>query len=216
MNNLIMSVLLSIFMVFCNLFGFAFQTQNTIAYQTQSEYYVTASSCYLYSEASFLASKVTFEGKDVILKHGDKLEFQEEVENFAFVNLKNIEASGYIYKYYITNNTTLDVYPVFNASIRENCDVFDLDKNPTSIKANKNQRVFLYEGFNDKEEYTAVQLVLEDGSLYNGYILSKNINPDGVSTLLIVAISIICASVTIILTLVFIKKKKKIKKKVEK
>lgn len=55
----------------------------------------------------------------------------------------------------------------------------------------------------------AVQIVLEDGSLYNGYMLKADIEPDGISATLIVGITIIVAVATIILSLLFIKKKKK-------
>ena len=60
-----------------------------------------------------------------------------------------------------------------------------------------------------EEDFVAVQIVLEDGSLYNGYMLKADIEPDGISATLIVGITIIVAVATIILSLLFIKKKKK-------
>ena len=81
------------------------------------------------------------------------------------------------------------------------------------ITLKEGERLFLYDGYDDKREYTPVQVVLEDGSLYNGLILTSNIKPDGISSLLIVGITIIAASVTIILSLIFIKKSKDKKKK---
>ena len=82
----------------------------------------------------------------------------------------------------------------------------------TGLIAKKDTRIFIYSGFNEKKQYTPVQLVLEDGSLYNGYIKTADIKPDGISSLLIIGISIIAAAVTIILSLVFIQKKNKKKK----
>ena len=78
-----------------------------------------------------------------------------------------------------------------------------------------NATVTLCNGIEEEKEhkgYTAIQIVLEDGSLYSGYISTKSIEADGVSRLLIVAITIIVAAVTIILSIVFIRKKSKKKK----
>ena len=46
-----------------------------------------------------------------------------------------------------------------------------------------------------------MQVVLEDGSLYNGYMLTKEVSPDGISGLLVAGISIIIALVTIVLSI---------------
>lgn len=202
LDNLNMSLLLSILMLFTNAF--------TI--QPNTEYYVTASSCYLYEDASFTAEKVKDGENYIILTHGDVVISENEEGNFALITIKNTEIQGYIYKYYISQNSSQSVYPVFNARVREDSIIYDLNKQETHFSAKKDQRVYIYEGFNDKEEYTAVQVVLEDGSLYNGFILTKNIQPDGISNLLIVAISIISAIVTIVLAVVFLKKFKNKKK----
>lgn len=176
---------------------------------------VIVSKCNLYTEANFTSEKVTYiEGENtilVVLNHGDNVTIKSLNGDFAYITTED-EKEGYIYKYYITDNNSQAVYPVFNASIRKDTKIYDIDKNATEYTAKKDTRVYLYKGFNDKEKYTAVQIVLEDESLYNGYIKTEDIKPDGVSGLLVAAITIIIAGVTIVLSLVFIKKKKKKKK----
>lgn len=176
---------------------------------------VIVSRTYLYTADNFSSEKVSYEDGEntilVTLKHGDTLTIESFSGDFAYVNTTD-EKSGYIYKYYISDNTSQEVYPVFNASIRKDTKIYDIEQNETEFTAKKGSRVYIYQGFNDKKEYTAVQIVLDDQTLYNGYILTSDIKPDGVSGLLIVAITIIVAAVTIILSLLFIKKKKKSKK----
>ena len=178
---------------------------------------VIASKCSLYSEASFSSDKVSvldeLEQPIIItLKMGEEVVISEFQNDFAKVSVReNVE--GWVYKYYLSQGSSQDVYPVFNGTVRKDTVIYDIDQQATEIIAKADSRIFIYQGFNDKKELTAVQLVLDDGSLYTGYIATSDIEPDGVSKLLIVAITIISAAVTIILSIVFIKKKKKKKEK---
>lgn len=199
-----MKLLLSFFMLFSPLMSFI-PNQDAI---------IIASYCYLYSSPSFSSEIVKIDENPFILYHNEKVTIIEENEDFILVKTQNEQTQGWVYKYYLTTNTSQIVYPVFNASVRnDNTIIYDINKSPTELKANAGQRVYLYDGFDDKNEFTAVQLLLEDGSLYNGYLKSADISPDGVSSLLIVGISIIAACVTIILSIIFIKKTKKNKSK---
>ena len=181
------------------------------AYQLETgNAFVISSKCFVYKEPSFASEKITVDGQDFFLTHGQEVEIMAIQNDFAQIKIESIE--GYVYKFYLTQSSAQSVYPVFNASLRKDATIYDLDKNPTEYTVKRGSRVYLYNGFKDKEKYTAVQVVLEDGSLYNGYILTSCIKPDGISPLLIVGISIIIASVTIILSLIFIKKKRKNKK----
>lgn len=199
-----MKLLLSFFMLFSPLMSFI-PNQDAI---------IIASYCYLYSSPSFSSEIVKIDENPFILYHNEKVTIIEENEDFILVKTQNEQTQGWVYKYYLTTNTSQIVYPVFNASVRnDNAIIYDINKSPTELKANAGQRVYLYDGFDDKNEFTAVQLLLEDGSLYNGYLKSADISPDGVSSLLIVGISIIAACVTIILSIIFIKKTKKNKSK---
>lgn len=158
-----------------------------------------------------MSNKVQDNGEDLLLMHGQALEVIDEDGDFVQVSLTLNEQvfQGYIYKYYLTKNSAQSIYPVFNGSVRiDNAIIYDINKTPTSYTAKKNQGVYIYSGFNDDEEFTAIQIVLDDGSLYNGYIKTIDLSPDGVSPLLIVGITLIAAAVTVTLSLVFIKKRK--------
>lgn len=184
-----------------------------ISFVPNQDYYVTASSCYLYEDASFDSAKVQVSEEDVVLTHGQIVVFQSEEGNFCLVTIKNSETTGYVYKYYLTENNSVSYYPVYNASIREDCLVYDVNYSQTEITLKKGQRVYIYDGFDNKKEYTAVQFVLEDGTLYNGYVETSKVKPDGVNRAVIIAVPLIAAIVTIVLSIVFIQKKRKKKKK---
>ena len=169
------------------------------------EYIITASSCYLYEDASFDSAKVQSDNKDMILKHGQIVIFENEENEFCLVTIKNTEKSGYVYKYYISDNSSISYYPVFNATIREDTPL----QNDSQIILKQNQRIYLFDGFDNKRELTPVQFIDENGTLMNGFIPTSNIKPDGVNRLLIIAIPLIAAIVTVTLSIIFIRKKKK-------
>ena len=191
-------------------------TFNAKALDVAQQAVVIASRSNLYVNPDFASEKVTtFDefGQTVIISvfHNNTVTVLEEVGDFAKIETSN-NHQGYIYKYYLTQNSTQQVYPFFNATIRNDTTIFDIEQKETAFTAKQNQRAYIYQGFNEKEDYTAVQIVLEDGSLYNGYVLTSNIKPDGVNSSLIVAITIIVATTTIVLSIVFIRKKSKKKK----
>lgn len=185
---------------------------NADALNVGSEAKVIVSRCYLYAENSFSSEKVVYIEEEntitVSFKHGDTVNVQSINGDFAYVTTDN-QHVGYIYKYYLTDNVSQAVYPVYNASVRRTTAIYDIEKTKTDLSLKKGTRIYLYEGFNKKGDLTAAQFTLEDGSLYNGYINTADIKPDGISGLLIAGITIILAVVTIVLSLVFIKKKKK-------
>ncbi len=170
--------------------------------------YVITSKCDIYSLPDFSSDKLLDENNNIIsLKHKQIVNILEIINDFAYIEVENVK--GYVYKFYLTNNSSPIVYPVFNATIRKDCTVFDYDFEDSGYTLKKNTRIFVYEGYSSKQDYTAVQFILEDGSLYNGYVDKQFVDPDGVSSLLILGITIIISAVTIILSLIFIKKKKK-------
>ena len=198
-----MSILLSFIIGFSMLFSFSVGGEGVII----------ASHCYLFSSPSFESEKIMSGDSELVLYHNDKVIILQEDGDFLLVKTDEQDKEGYVYKYYVTSNSSQDVYPVFNATIRNDSIIYDIDKNPTEWKAKAGSRVYIYGGFNEKG-MTAVQVVLEDGSLYNGYVNSVDLKPDGISSTLIVGISVIAAAVTIILSIIFLKKtkKKKVKK----
>ena len=170
--------------------------------------YVITSKCDLYTLPDFSSDKVVDENNKIIsLKHKQIVNILSVDGDFAQIEVNEI--TGYVYKFYLTNNSSPLIYPVFNATIRNDCHVLNSDFEDSGYTLTKKTRVYIYEGYSSKKDYHAIQFVLEDGSLFNGYVEKQYIDPDGVSSLLIIGISIIIAAVTIILSLIFIKKKKK-------
>lgn len=173
---------------------------------------VIASSCYVYEDSSF-DSPITVNDEKVILTHGDRLEVLEDDNSLDFIKVKvdGVESGGYIYRYYVTyNEIEQDVYPVFNGYVlKNNSKIYDLDKQETIYTANEGHEIYLYNGYNDKEEYNAVAIVLEDGSLFYGYMLTADVSPYGVSAGLITGIVVIASCLTIIFLLLFMKKTKR-------
>lgn len=178
-------------------------------FSPNSTAFVIATKCPLLSEADFTSEIVQYEDTDFYLTQNQQVEIISSEENFVYVKV-NENVEGYVYKYYLSQNSSQTVYPVFNCSVRENCLVYDLEKSPTTYVAKKDERVFIFNGF-DKVEggYTEVQIVLEDGTLYSGLIKSQSLKPDGVNRTAIIAIPVIMAGITVILSIVFIGKKKK-------
>lgn len=174
---------------------------------------IIVNACYLFTAPSFESEKVLdLNNEEIILKQNDSAVVLEESGDFALVQIDN-SIRGYVYKYYLSYGENIDVYPTFNATIRhDDTQVFNLDYSQSSIVLDSGTRVFIYGGYDDKNEYTQVQFVDENGELFHGYVRTSNINPDGVSSLLIIGISIIVACVTIILSIIFIKKSRSNKK----
>ena len=173
---------------------------------------VIASRCELYESADFLSNKVTVVKNDeeeiYYIWHGDSVGVLAEEGDF--IKIKTVdEIEGYVYKYYLTQNTSQIVYPVFNGTMRNDSEIYDLDFKPSPYSIKKGERVFIYKSYTEKKGYTSVQVVLDDQTLYNGYVMTKDVKPDGISGLLISGISVIVAGVTVTLSVVFIKKKKK-------
>lgn len=178
-----------------------------------SEAVVLASKCPLYSTANFSSAIVKYDENDYYLTQNQKVEVISTDGDFVFVKTEE-EVEGYVYKYYLTQNKSQEVYPVFNCSVRANALIYTLDKSPTTYVAKESSRVFIFNGF-DKVEggFTEVQVVLEDGSLYSGLIKSSDLKPDGVNRNAIIALPIILAGITVILSIVLIGRKKKKPKK---
>ena len=171
---------------------------------------VISSVCTLYESASFDTPAVDNDGNEIVFKHGDKLIAITEEGDFVKVLIGG-EKVGFIFKYYVTTNKNgQDVYPVFNGKvIKEGSEIFNIDGSPSGHFAKQNQGIFIYGGIDGKKDKTEVAIVLEDGSLFYGQIATADIAANGVSSTLIISITVIIALVTIITSVVFIRKKKK-------
>ena len=187
---------------------FSFCLSYSSSYAISPVTYQVVLDCYVFEEPSFESENVMFESEEVMLSHGQEVLVIQEGERFSFVHVQD-EIYGYVYNFYLSPIGGQEVYPTFNGFVRtDGAIIYDLNYLESGYVASAGQQIFLYEGYNSSE-FTAVQIVLEDGSLYNGYMLTADIEPQGISSSLIVGITIIVAIVTIILSLLFIKKKKK-------
>ena len=192
----LIALILCIFCFFC----FAPVTNLSHADTEQMVYVIN--SCYVYETASFDTKKLEGD-QPIMLAHGQSVKLVEENGDFWLIASDEIEG----YKFYLTKNEPReDVYLSFNATIENNAEIYDLEMSP-AFQAKKGQRVYLYQGYS-KGEYTAVALIREDGSVFYGFIATKDIVPDGINAGLITGIAVIISCLTLIFLLLFMKKKK--------
>ena len=177
---------------------------------------VVASECCIYEEANFDKPLKDSNGETISLKHGQALKVIEgEKEGFIKVEFSAEEVyQGYVYARHVTfNKLSQEIYPVFNASVvAEEAQVYDLNEEPTDIKLTKGKELYLYKGYHKKENMTFVCFIQEDGSLYYGKIITKDLAPYGINAGVITGIVVAVSCATIILLLLFMKKTKKAKK----
>lgn len=177
-------------------------------------YIVTANEAVVFSEASLTSSHL------FTLKHKDEIQLEMEEtspkryagDGFIFFHIINEEKEGFILSdLVVPKNNFLTTIPKFNAKTNAKARVYFLQNGnytPSNITLPKHQRVFLYQGFNNKKQYNAVAFVHENEVVY-GFLKKDDIDPDGVNPLLITIACFAIAAIGIILTFVFMKRKKK-------
>lgn len=177
---------------------------------------VVATFVNLYASPSFETVLTDASGQAYTFEHGTIFQAIEENGDFILVraDVEDQTIEGYVYKYYVTTNENgQDVYPVFNGSVTlDDAIIYDINGNPTQHIAKLGQGITIYGGFDDQNEFTSLAIVLEDGSLFYGMMRTQDIAPYGISGALIASITIIVALVTIILSVIFIRKKRSKKK----
>ncbi len=173
--------------------------------------YVMVPSCPVYQTADF-SSPLLYNDEPVTLANNSEVVELVVEGDFAKItfNYLDTELEGYVYKYYLSfSKSEQEMYPVFNGSVaHEGAVIYDLQETPTTHTAKAGQGIYLYKGYQHHEKYNAVAIVLEDGSLYYGLMLTSDISPNGINAGLITGIMVIASCLTIIFLLVFIKKKK--------
>ena len=177
---------------------------------------VVATFVNLYASPSFETVLTDASGQAYTFEHGTIFQAIEENGDFILVraDVEDQTIEGYVYKYYVTTNENgQDVYPVFNGSVTlDGAIIYDINGNPTQHIAKLGQGITIYGGFDDQNEFTSLAIVLEDGSLFYSMMRTQDIAPYGISGALIASITIIVALVTIILSVIFIRKKRSKKK----
>lgn len=198
-----MKLLLCFLMMFSN---FVYAEPATVS--------VVANSCIVYEDASF-ENPILIDESPLSFPHGTILSVLNDDSSLDFIKISvdkdNNLIEGFVYRYYVTYaSLEQEVYPVFNGSVlNEGAIIYDLEKNPSQFVAKQGQGIYFYEGFDSKEEFNAVAIVLEDGNLYYGYMQTRDVSPYGVNAGLITGIVVIISCLTIIFLLMFMKKTKR-------
>ena len=210
---------LSIFLCF-----FPFLSTNfTQAESSNGIYVVVSNSAVVYEEPNLSSEKLK------TLKHNQEISlllFEDSPQTFLSYNYTFFKVLGYedidgyiLADLVVPKTEMLTAIPNFSAKLNRACKVYFLEDTvltESEITLNKNQQIFLYEGFKNKEEFNAVAFVYDNQVLY-GYIETKWISPNGVNPLIITCITVIIAALGIVFAWVFIKTKKvKIKKSLPK
>lgn len=190
------------------------RVNTTFAETDTATFVVTANSANVY-ESSSLASNVLY-----ALSHKDEVQIEiesdipktYEIDGYVFYKvIKNAE-EGFILSDFVVKKTSfLQQIPNFNAKTNDKCTVYSLqDGNytQTDITLKNKQKIYLYEGYKSKKEYTAICFVYNNEVMY-GYIKTEFVNPNGINPIIITVICLVVAILGIAFTFVFIRGKKK-------
>jgi len=177
-------------------------------------YVVTANQAVVYEDFS-LSSAHLF-----TLKHKAEIEIELEDEkpkeyagdSFVFFRVISDEKQGFIISDMVVPKTKfLTTLPKCNAQTNGKAKVYFLQDGKyveSDITLPKNNRIFLYQGFDSKKQFNAVAFVYENEVVY-GFLKESVINPDGVNPVLITIACFAIAAIGIILAFVFMKRKKR-------
>lgn len=177
-------------------------------------YVVTANSANVFESAD-LTSEVLYS-----LSHKDEIEIEEESSapkeyssaGYLFYKIITTGKEGYVLAdLVIKKNTSIQEIPNFNGRTNDKCSVYfktETGYSKTDITLKKHEKVYLYEGYKSKKEYTAISFVYENEVVY-GYIKTDYVDPNGINPIIITCICLVVAILGIAFTFVFIKGKKK-------
>ena len=204
-------------MVLC-VIGSFFGAEKTFAQNAQKIYVVTANRASVFESPDFSSAKIGQIEHDVEVYVQMENDAPQEFKNegFVFYKITQADLEGYVFADLLTpKSDTITAIPSFNGQTNTESIVFwkqDNEMVESEIILDKGERIFLYEGYNSKEEYNAIAFVHENEVLY-GYLKTENISPDGINTAIITCITIIIALLGIIFAWLFMKNRKvKLKK----
>ena len=179
---------------------------------------VSANSAIIFENADLSSTKLetlsygTF--VDVETEDGNAKIFENGA--YKFYHVTHNEVDGYVIMDLVVENTqTISTIPNFNGKTNAACMVYRLDGEnyvEAGIMLTKKQQIFLYEGYNSKKEFAAVAFVHENEVKF-GYIKMSAVDPNGINPIIITCICLIGAILGIVFAWLFVKGKKKAKKK---
>ncbi len=211
-----MKKILLIFSVFLCFLPF-FSTNFASADNNNTKYVVTANSATIFEMADFSSTKLKIVNhKDILTVETNAESPVEYGDNIKFFKVMHENTTGFVVADLLTpQKSVITSIPNFNGQTNKTCDIFiknDTDFSKNGHTLNKGERIFLYEGFSNKNDYIAIAY-LKDNEVMYGYLSKEDISPDGINPIIITCISLIIAVVGIVFAWVFIKNKKvKLKK----
>lgn len=215
-------------LIFCGFFVFFSPISVAFAEESEvsGEYVVTANSAVLFSQPDLTSEKLaTLSHKDEILLEvsGGEVAVYSGTYGYNFYKLQEQYSNSqgelvdaFILCDLVTPKTEIVVsIPNFNAQTNAKCEIY-LKENTEYVASgttlDKGTRIFLYEGYDSSNEYTAISYVL-DGDVLYGYLKTENIAPDGINPVIITCLIVILALLGIIFAWLFMTRKKvKLKK----
>lgn len=194
------------------LFGFVPVPAKAFA-DAEDQYVVTANYAYVFQSPNFSSKKLKkLENKSVVTVELEWSEPKKYVsDEYVFFKVSSDGVEGYVYSDLVAPKTKeLTTLPNFNAKINQDTKLFSKqgDEYVESEKTlTKGMKIFLYEGFDSKSDFTAIAYVQENEVLY-GFVKSSAVAPNGINPLIITCMTIILAVIGIVFTFVFIKRRK--------
>ena len=208
-----MKKLLFVLLAFLCCFLFS-NTSIAYAESGSAVFYVSANSAIIYHDADLASERLaTLPHKtnvSVETEDGQAKEYANGPDVFYKVTYG--ETQGFMLSnFLLAENQTITSIPNFNGKTNAECFVFDLQGEnfvQTTLELEKGQKIFLYEGYNRKSEYTAVAFVHNNEVMY-GYIKTNCVDPNGINPIIITCICLIVAILGIAFSWMFVKKRKK-------
>lgn len=177
-----------------------------------SEFVVVSNTATIFEAADLSSERlITLSHKDVVLIETEQDKPIEYNNEFLFFKAQFGTYSGYIVAdLVVPKNNVIESVPNFNAKTNSTCKVYekkDAEFVESKIDLQRHHKIFLYEGFDKKKEFTAI-CFLHNNQIYYGYLETDKISPNGINPTIITCICIIIAVVGIVFAWVFMKNKK--------
>lgn len=182
-------------------------------------YIVVGNLANIYLQPDFASEKLTTVKNKTLLvlevENGQAKEYKTGDYTF-FKVLQYQSLDGFILADLVAKNSNQIVaVPSFNGQTNSDAVVYflqDLNMVESDIVLKKNHKIFLYQKYQSKSDFTAIAFLFENEVVY-GYIKTEFVEPNGVNPLLISAIFVIIAVISIIFAWLFMQNKKSKKTK---
>lgn len=198
---------MAIFFAFTGFCGLNF----TYADVESQTFIVSTNSAIVYQTPSLSAERIK------TLSHKTEI----EIEVSSSVPIEYVDGSYVFYHicddgYILSNAVSLKVktitsIPNFNAKTNTKCNIYTLDENSyvkTADTLENKTQIFLYEGYNSKNKFTAIAYV-KNNEVFYGFIETKFVNPNGINPVIITVATLVVAILGVAFAFVFIKGRKK-------